>query len=64
MYDPGGGVVIGGGALGAGGLAGTGFDTMAWVVAAVAVLIAGVIFLRAASVRVCDEAAGRGRHRK
>ena len=52
MYDPGGGAVLGGCAVGAGGLAATGFNMMALVIGAITVLIAGVILLRAARVKV------------
>lgn len=65
MYDPGGGAVLGGGgALGAGGLAATGFTMLAWIVGGIALLIVGLVLLRAASVPIGDEAAKRGRHRQ
>jgi hypothetical protein len=61
MYDPGGGVVIGGGTVGAGGLAITGLDTLAWIVAGMTLLLIGAVLLRAASVKVSSDATGRGR---
>ena len=47
MYDPGGGIAIGGGAVGVGGLAATGFGMMAWILLGITLLLAGVVLLRA-----------------